>query len=636
METLNFIGNGCASVLWQANATKRTRRRKAIGWKGRGERMKELRRLWVMVPAVVLVVLLVLLFVDRGAVEQLAFLKRGQTGGSGLVDQRPYQTAQTLNGMAVSAEEQSFGRDAERLAGHEVDQAFAMALKVAELQQKPLEGAAAGLAAKVTQLQAAVKADQAQVDALAGAAKPAGAAPAAGGASAEVGAQSGDDLDVARAQLGLDQDELADAQGDLARATGDKRGEIQQELAAREAAMKQAPEGGGQKKTAVAAVREFGTLAGRLKGWFAQRDRVALLVQAEASAKSEAAELEAQHNRLDKDGASAAAAGSGTAGTDRVKLLKSLAARRVVMSTLDDRVATDQQLASIYGRWQAQVWMQHHIVGYLLLQSFAWVALIVLIAAVAVTLARMAVRRMVSEARERRTMETIVTLAVEVSALLAVGLVVFGTPQQMPTILGLATAAVTVVFQDFILAFFGWFSLMGRHGIRVGDWVEINSVAGEVAEISLFRTVLLETGNWTTKGHPTGRRMSFSNSFALKGQFFNFSTNGQWMWDELSVNVPATANAYELIKEVQAAVDQETASDTAQAELEWQRVAKDIGVGQFGAKPTVELRPAASGVDVVVRFVTRANERFALRAKVNGVLVGLMGGAEKTPETSAS
>jgi hypothetical protein len=48
------------------------------------------------------------------------------------------------------------------------------------------------------------------------------------------------------------------------------------------------------------------------------------------------------------------------------------------------------------------------------------------------------------------------------------------------------------------------------------------------------------------------------------------------------------------------------------------------------------LRPAATGVDVVVRFVTRASERFALRAKVNEVLVGLMGGAEKTGETTTT
>jgi small-conductance mechanosensitive channel len=227
------------------------------------------------------------------------------------------------------------------------------------------------------------------------------------------------------------------------------------------------------------------------------------------------------------------------------------------------------------------------------------------------------------------TLETIVTLAVEVLALMGIALVVFGAPQQTPTILGFATAAVTVVFQDFILGFFGWFSLMGRHGIRVGDWVEINSVSGEVAEITLFRTVLLETGNWTTKGHPTGRRMSFSNSFALKGQYFNFSTNGQWMWDEIVLNVPATANAYELIKQMQTAVDSATETDTEQAEMEWQRVAKNIGVGQFSAKPTVELRPAAAGVDVVVRFVTKANERFGIRAKIDAALLGLMAGTER-------
>jgi len=301
-----------------------------------------------------------------------------------------------------------------------------------------------------------------------------------------------------------------------------------------------------------------------------------------------------------------------------------------VMGILDDRAQTDEQLATVYSRWQAQVWVQHHIVGYLLLRSFAWVALIVLIAALAAVFGRMAVRRMSSEPRQVHTLETIVVLGAEVFGVLAVALVVFGAPQQMPTILGFATAAVTVVFQDFILGFFGWFSLMGRHGIRVGDWVEINSVTGEVAEITLFRTVLLETGNWTSNGHPTGRRMSFSNSFALRGQFFNFSTSGQWMWDEISLNVPATANAYQLIKQMQTAVDQATETDTEQAEKEWQRVAKDIGVGQFSAKPTVELRPAATGVDVVVRYVTRANERFGIRGKINAALLGLMEGTERS------
>ncbi len=578
--------------------------------------MTEFRRWVVIVPAGTLVFLLVMLFMNRDAVQQLAFLKHGQGNANELVDQRPYQTAQTLAGLAVSAEEQRFGQDAERIADHEVDQAFAAALRMATLRTKPLTGANADLSQRVDELKAMVKDDQSRVDALTAAAKTSGQASA-----------SGDDLDVAQAQLGLDQDELTDSQGDLARATGDRRGEIQQELSAREAAMKKV-DSGSTKQSAVAAVRQFSTLWGRATGWFAQRNRVALLVEAEKQAHDDAASLEREHDAFEKQSSSGDAA-AGLTGSDRVKALKLMASRRVVMSILDDREDAQKQLETIYQKWQAQVWVQHHIVSYLLLQSFAWVAFVVLLAAVAGILLRFAVRRVTAEPRRVRTLETIVTLGVEVFGLIAIALVVFGTPEQMPTIVGFATAGVTVVFQDFILAFFGWFSLMGRHGIRVGDWVEIDSVSGEVAEISLFRTVLLETGNWTTKGHPTGRRMSFSNSFALKGQYFNFSTNGQWMWDEMSVNIPATANAYELIKQVQSAVEQETASDMGEAEAEWQRVAKGIGLGQFSAKPTVELRPAATGVDVVVRFVTRANERFGVRAKIDAALLGLMEGTER-------
>ena len=140
--------------------------------------------------------------------------------------------------------------------------------------------------------------------------------------------------------------------------------------------------------------------------------------------------------------------------------------------------------------------------------------------------------------RSLHTLQTVSSLGIQLVTLVLVLLVVFGTPSQMPTILGLAAAGLTVVFQDFILAFFGWFVLMGKNGIRVGDWVEINGVGGEVVEMGLFRTSLLETGNWTGNGHPTGRRVTFINNFAITGQYFNFSTTGQWMWDEIAVNIP--------------------------------------------------------------------------------------------------
>jgi small-conductance mechanosensitive channel len=585
--------------------------------------MKELKRLVVIIPAAALAVLLVVLYWNRGTMEQLAFLRKGGNGAAGLVDQRPAETAETLAGMAVSAEEQRLAEDAQRLADHEVDQAFTFALRQAGLQQRALTGKAAALSAKVDSLKQTVKDDQAKVDSLAAAAKSAGTPP-----------EEGDDLDVAKAQLQLDTNELTDASGDLAQETGDQRGRIEQELAAHEAALKKAGANGTKKATAVTAVRAHATLWGRATAWFEQRTRARLLQQAQTQARSDASALAAQHDQLDRASAANNSAGMTAAtGAVRVKMLQSMASRRAMMSILDDRAAAQQQLAGIYARWEQQVWLQHRILGYLVLESVAWLAFLVLATALAGVVGRTIVGRLVTEPREAHTLRTVLTLGLEVVGLIAVALVVFGVPEQMPTILGLATAGLTVVFQDFILAFFGWFVLMGRNGIRVSDWVEIDGVGGEVAEIGLFRTVLLETGNWTATGHPTGRRVTFTNSFAIRGQYFNFTTHGQWMWDEIQLNVPATADAYELIKRMQDAVEQETAQDTQQATLEWKKATNDAGLKDFSARPTVDLRPAASGVDVIVRFVTRASERFGLRNRIYGALLGLMAGTERPEGT---
>ena len=581
--------------------------------------MKELRRLVVVIPAVTLLVLVVVLFFTRGTMEQLAFLNKGAGSAGGIVDQRPYQTADTLGGMTLSAEEQTLAQDALHLADHEVDQAFALALRKATLQQaNTASPEVTALAAKVEDLKQTVKDDQAKVNALTAAAKASGKDSSAG-----------DDLDVAEAQLQLESDELDDATGDLAAASGDQRGQIQQELASREAEMKKVESGGEKKSTAVAAVEQHETLWSRASAWFAQRSRDTLIEQAEEQAYSDAKALAAQHAALEKEVAANAAKMDLLTGGARVKMLQTMASQRRMMSILDDQAQTQVQLGKVYDQWEEQVWLQHRILGHLVLESLAWVAFLVLFFALLGVAGRVLIGRIATEPRQAMTLRTVLMLALEIVGLISVMLVVWGVPSQMPTIIGLATAGLTVVFQDFILAFFGWFVLMGRNGIRVSDWVEINGVGGEVAEIGLFRTTLLETGNWTASGHPTGRRVTFINSFAIRGQFFNFSTHGQWMWDEIKLNVPATADAYEVIKKMQLAVEKETTQDTQQAELEWRKATSDVGLREFSAKPTVDLRPAASGVDVIVRFVTRASDRFDLRNRIYEAMLGLMEGTER-------
>jgi small-conductance mechanosensitive channel len=249
-----------------------------------------------------------------------------------------------------------------------------------------------------------------------------------------------------------------------------------------------------------------------------------------------------------------------------------------------------------------------------------------------------AVRRLmqypVLDRRQRRTLRAILELAVQIIGVILILLVLFGAPQHTTTFIGLATAALTIALQDFVLAFFGWFVLMGKKGIRVGDLVEINGVGGEVTELGLMSTTLLETGNLADKGYPTGRRITFMNSFAIRGQYFNFSTAGQWMWDEISFPVPASVDMHAAADRVLAAVQKETEENSRLAEQEWKRALRGDDLGKLSAVPAVNLRPSGADWNIEVRFVSRAAQRVEVRNHLYQVVASLLKEQAAAPATA--
>lgn len=571
----------------------------------------------------------------RGAMAQLPFLRQQRAEAQRLraskgtyVDLRPWRTAHALAALAVTREEVELAQQAERYADHEVDQAFASAMRLAKLEARALTGEALAVSKRVQQLQKVVGDDKERVQYLTDQvtyAKPADAAEAA------------DDLEVAKAQLALDSDLLVDAQQDLARAGGDEPNRIQEELAAHEAAMKDYDTKSTQKgQTAVAAAQGRRTLARRLNAWFDQRDRYELVQQALQQAKGDIAELTAQHADLANRIKPSSSAANGLDRSAQLATLKSRAALSQVLGICSDRIHSQQQLVSIYEKWSAQILLQHRIVEHLILISFAWIAFILICGIFLDALARHFINRPKLDRGRVKTLHIIFKLGIQLTGALIILFVIFGLPDEMPTILGLTTAGLTLVLQDFIIGFFGWFVLMGKNGIRIGDWVEINGVAGEVAEIGLFRTSILESGNWTDQGHPTGRRVAFTNSFAIKGQYFNFTTAGQWMWDEIRFSIPASQENYATIESIHSVVLKETEKDARLAEAEWKRSPRHMGLSQFSVDPAVEMRPGASGINIVVRYVTRASERFEVRNRLYERVVGLLNkGPEARPAQEA-
>ncbi|MBK8726210.1 MAG: mechanosensitive ion channel [Holophagaceae bacterium] len=275
--------------------------------------------------------------------------------------------------------------------------------------------------------------------------------------------------------------------------------------------------------------------------------------------------------------------------------LKRKVRRQRVLTGFTKRAQDARDQAQVYGAWGDRVEAQARLALHGLLGKAFWILLVL----GGVFLAGFALEHRPQDddedLRRARAVRTVLKVAVQVLGLLVIGFLLFGAPGQATTILGLAGAGLTVALKDFIVAFFGWFLLMGRNGIHVGDWVEIKGVGGEVVEIGLLRTVLLETGSWNDAGHPTGRRVAFVNSFAIDGHYFNFTTTGQWMWDELTLLIPPGQDPYPVLAGVRRLVEEETDANARRAEAEWQQATTRYRVKAFSAVPGIQIVPTALG-----------------------------------------
>ena len=297
------------------------------------------------------------------------------------------------------------------------------------------------------------------------------------------------------------------------------------------------------------------------------------------------------------------------------------------------RIQDEQDLTDIYATWIALVETRERAALHNIIECLLWILVVIFAVYLANRLIEHLFTGMSAENKRIETLRAVVKFGAEAVGALIILFIVIGMPTQTTTVLGLAGAGLTVAMKDFIVAFFGWFVLMGRNGIRVGDWVEINGVGGEVVEIGLLKTVLLETGNWTDSSHPTGRRVSFVNSFAMEGHFFNFTSSGQWMWDELQVRIPPDQDAYAIIDSIQKLVDKETQANAAKAEAEWQQTAAHYRAKTLTAKPGINVVPTSSGIEVHVRYITRAYERHETRQRLNEAIVELMHGKREPAKT---
>jgi small-conductance mechanosensitive channel len=256
------------------------------------------------------------------------------------------------------------------------------------------------------------------------------------------------------------------------------------------------------------------------------------------------------------------------------------------------------------GNWRVAIDDQiHEALKSLAVRSLMLAVLLALVFAAAEVWGR-AVVRYVQDPRRRHQQLLLRKIALWSLVVVIVGFAFASELGSIVTFAGLITAGLAVAMQSVLVSIVGYFFLIGKYGIRVGDRVQIGEVTGEVIELGLVRMYLMELGGHGMFG-PTGRVVAFANSivFQVSSGLFKQIHGVNFVWREIVLNLPAGidfAAAKEKLVTAMAAAFKDYRDEIIRQTREIQRATSTSSGGD--AQPRVQLSFSAAGVEAHILY----------------------------------
>ena len=182
--------------------------------------------------------------------------------------------------------------------------------------------------------------------------------------------------------------------------------------------------------------------------------------------------------------------------------------------------------------------------------------------------------------------------------------------------IGVVGAGVAVALQDVLASFAGAFSIGFSKLYAVGDRVQIGDTKGDVIDIGLLRTTLLETGNWVSGDLYNGRIVRIPNSAVLKGSVFNYSQGFRFIWDEIKVLFTNTTDC-QLAREMLLRVANEAIGEyLVEAQTSWKVISDNYRSENPPLEPTVALVVNGGSLEFTVSYVIDYTKRTAMKDRL--------------------
>jgi len=182
--------------------------------------------------------------------------------------------------------------------------------------------------------------------------------------------------------------------------------------------------------------------------------------------------------------------------------------------------------------------------------------------------------------------------------------------------LGVAGAGIAFALQEVIASVAGWLAIVFGGFYKTGDRVQLGGIKGDVMDIGVLRTTIMETGQWVDGDLYNGRIVLIANSFVFKEPVFNYSGDFPFLWDEIKIPVQYGSN-YEKAKEIILNIGNEVAGDlTRQSQEKWDAMQNKYRLEEAQTEAMVSLVANDNWVEFTLRYVVSYKKRRATKTEL--------------------
>ncbi len=181
---------------------------------------------------------------------------------------------------------------------------------------------------------------------------------------------------------------------------------------------------------------------------------------------------------------------------------------------------------------------------------------------------------------------------------------------------GVAGAGIAFALQEVIASFAGWLAIMFGGFYKTGDRVQLGGMKGDVMDIGVLRTTLMETGQWVDGDLYNGRIVLVANSFVFKEPVFNYSGDFPFLWDEVKIPIQYGSN-YDKANEILLKAGNEVAGDLPEeSHQKWTALQRKYMLEDAQTTPMISLVANDNWVEFTLRYVVDYKKRRATKTKM--------------------